>query len=187
VYLFLLLLITLIPWLKWWLPDLSIIKFIFFVEITSNLWGNTFKTLNCFPTAFYKVVLVFIDMCVCVSCSVVPDSVTPWTVATRLLCPWSSSGKNTGVGSHSLLQGVFRTQGLNLVSCIADRLLPKSVITLRITKWWYFNVIISSTFVCWHSYVKMSFSFFLSFLLFWMVLLSIPETLLLDYFLGFFP
>ena len=29
--------------------------------------------------------------------------VTPWTIANRLLCPWNSSGKNTGVGSHSLL------------------------------------------------------------------------------------
>jgi len=26
--------------------------------------------------------------------------VTPWTVATRLLCPWDSPGKNTGVGCH---------------------------------------------------------------------------------------
>ena len=26
---------------------------------------------------------------------------------------WGSSGKNTGVGSHSLLQGIFPTQGLN--------------------------------------------------------------------------
>ena len=30
---------------------------------------------------------------------------------TRLLCPWNSPGKNTGVGSHSLLQGIFPTQG----------------------------------------------------------------------------
>ena len=28
----------------------------------------------------------------------------------RLLCPWDSPGKNTGVGSHSLLQGIFPTQ-----------------------------------------------------------------------------
>ena len=28
--------------------------------------------------------------------------------------PWDSPGKNIGVGSHSLLQGVFLTQGLNL-------------------------------------------------------------------------
>ena len=32
----------------------------------------------------------------------------------NLLCPWNSPGKNTGVGSHSLLQGIFPTQGLNL-------------------------------------------------------------------------
>ena len=31
------------------------------------------------------------------------------------LCPWNSPGQNTGVGSHSLLQGIFPTQGLNLV------------------------------------------------------------------------
>ena len=32
---------------------------------------------------------------------------------TRLLCPWNSPGKNTGEGSHSLLQGIFPTQGSN--------------------------------------------------------------------------
>ena len=34
----------------------------------------------------------------------------------RLLCPWDSSGKNTGVSCHSLLQGIFLTQGAN--SCL---------------------------------------------------------------------
>ena len=28
-------------------------------------------------------------------------------------CPWNSPGQNTGVGSLSLLQGVFPTQGWN--------------------------------------------------------------------------
>ena len=38
--------------------------------------------------------------------SVVSDSATPWTVLlTRLLHPWDSPGKNTGVGCHFLLQG----------------------------------------------------------------------------------
>ena len=32
---------------------------------------------------------------------------------TGLLCPWDSPGKNTGVGCHSLLQGIFSTQELN--------------------------------------------------------------------------
>ena len=40
----------------------------------------------------------------------------------RLLCPGDSPGKNTGVGCHALLQGIFPTQGLNPgllhVSCI---------------------------------------------------------------------
>ena len=31
----------------------------------------------------------------------------------RLLSPWNSPGKNTGVGCHSLLQGIFLSQGLN--------------------------------------------------------------------------
>ena len=35
---------------------------------------------------------------------------------TRFFCPWDSSGKNTGVDSHSLFQGIFLTQGLN--SCL---------------------------------------------------------------------
>ena len=35
--------------------------------------------------------------------------------------PWNSPGKNTGVGCHSLLQGIFPTQRLNLVSHIASR------------------------------------------------------------------
>ena len=31
----------------------------------------------------------------------------------RLLCPWNSPGKNTGVDCCALLQGIFLTQGLN--------------------------------------------------------------------------
>ena len=37
----------------------------------------------------------------------------------RLLCPWNSPGKNTGVGCHSLLQGIFPTQESNL--CLLHR------------------------------------------------------------------
>ena len=43
------------------------------------------------------------------SCSVKPDSLRPH----GLYSPWNSSGHNTGVGSLSLLQGIFATQGLN--------------------------------------------------------------------------
>ena len=41
-------------------------------------------------------------------------SAAPWTVApARLLCPWNFGGKNTGVGCHFLLWGIFPTQGLD--------------------------------------------------------------------------
>ena len=50
-----------------------------------------------------------------VSHSVVSDSLWPlWTVASQAPLPWDFSGKNTRVGCHSLLQGVFLTQGSNL-------------------------------------------------------------------------
>ena len=49
-----------------------------------------------------------------VSHSVMSNSLqTSGLKPTSLLCPWDSPGKNTGVGGHSLLQGIFPTQGLN--------------------------------------------------------------------------
>ena len=38
---------------------------------------------------------------------------TLWTVAHKVLCPLNFSVKNTGVGCHFLLQGIFLTQGSN--------------------------------------------------------------------------
>ena len=46
---------------------------------------------------------------VCESHSVMSDSLQPH----GLYSPWNSPGYNTGVGSLSLLQGIFLTQGLN--------------------------------------------------------------------------
>ena len=45
----------------------------------------------------------------CESRSVVSDSLQPH----GLYSPWNSPGQNTGVGSHSLLQGIFPTQEPN--------------------------------------------------------------------------
>ena len=39
-----------------------------------------------------------------------------------LYSPWNSPGQNTGVGSLSLLQGIFPTQGLNPGLLQADSL-----------------------------------------------------------------
>ena len=46
--------------------------------------------------------------------SVVSNSVGSYGLQlARLLCPWNSPDKNTGVGCHALLQGIFPTQRLN--------------------------------------------------------------------------
>ena len=67
-----------------------------------NLLCNNMPVINSAPGS------------VSISHLVVPDSVRPGTVAAKLLCPWNSPGKNAGVVSHSLLQGIFPTQGSNL-------------------------------------------------------------------------
>ena len=47
-------------------------------------------------------------------CSVMSNSSCPLGLQpARLLCLWDSPGKNTGVGCHFLLQGIFPTQGWN--------------------------------------------------------------------------
>ena len=82
------------------------------------------KLLSAFLLQFtYNVVssvqksdLVYTCVCVCVVLllSRVQLLATPWTTQpTSLLCPWNSLDKNTGVGSHSLFQGIFLTQGSN--------------------------------------------------------------------------
>ena len=37
-------------------------------------------------------------------------------------CPWDSPGKNTGVGCHALLQGIFPTQGVESASLMSPAL-----------------------------------------------------------------
>ena len=67
------------------------------VALRSSVWGRH-------PTAD--------DMCV--SHSVMSNSLRPHGLQpARLLCPWDSPGKNTGVGCHFLPQGIFLTQGSN--------------------------------------------------------------------------
>ena len=52
-----------------------------------------------------------------------PILVIPWTAAARLLFPWDSPWKNTGVGCHFLLQGIFPSQGSNVCLLCAGSLL----------------------------------------------------------------
>ena len=61
----------------------------------------------------------------------------------RLLHPWDFPGKNTGVGYHALLQGIFLTQGLNpdLLHCrqILYHLSHQGTFTRMVGKWCFSN------------------------------------------------
>ena len=73
-------------------------------SLSSLLGQMTLLSLACLTLLFYVIV--------CVSPSVVSNSLRPHRLrSARLLCPWNSPGKNTGVGCHSLIQGIFPIQG----------------------------------------------------------------------------
>ena len=73
-------------------------------------------------TERHRVALTYVQcVCVCVCvCARARALSHVWSLhprglqPARLLCPWDSPGKNTGVGCHSLLQGIFPAQGQNL-------------------------------------------------------------------------
>ena len=58
--------------------------------------------------------MVISTYCCCLAATVMSDFVQPYGLQhARLLCPWDPLGKNTRVGYHALLQGIFPTQGSN--------------------------------------------------------------------------
>ena len=62
---------------------------------------------------FYSIVVLYL-ICYLKVASVMSNSLRPYGLEpTRLLCPSDSPGKNTGVGCHTLLQGIFPTQRSN--------------------------------------------------------------------------
>ena len=64
------------------------------------------------PKSFQKFNLF---SCAVLSYLVSSDSLWPRGLEpTRLLCPWDSPGKKTGVDCYAFLQGIFLTQGLKL-------------------------------------------------------------------------
>ena len=48
------------------------------------------------------------------------------------VCPWDSTGKNTGMGCHFLPQGIFPTQGSNLFQSFT------TLLSASLTKWYFF-------------------------------------------------
>ena len=82
-------------------------------RIPIRLTLSSFKQSPVFQRASPHWGCVCVCVCVCISCSVVSAFVTPWTVAHQAPLSMGFSGKNTGVGCHSFLQGIFLTQGSN--------------------------------------------------------------------------
>ena len=74
---------------------------------------STYIVFNPFWTIFlsfiYDIKKIIFELCELAA----SEGRKPVLLQTRLLCPWSSPGKNTGLGCHFLLQGIFQTQGSN--------------------------------------------------------------------------
>ena len=82
--------------------------------------------------------------------SVMSDSVTPWTVGWQVpLSMGILPGKNTKVGCHFLLKGIFPTQGLNqcllhLLHCKVDSLALECALALECGTWEALNQLYTS-------------------------------------------
>ena len=110
------------------------------VLVSLHLWLTKQKMVNC--------------CCLLLVTSVVSDSVRPhrWQPI-RLLCPWDSPGKNTGVGCHFLLQCMkVKSESEVAQSCPTlsdpvDRSLPGSsvhgIFQARILEW--VAIVVSTT------------------------------------------
>ena len=92
------------------------IKYLFEIKLkfTANLFFlNSKNIIMCFlVNSGSRFSELTGDMCVLSHFSCVPLFET---VAHQVpLCPWDSPGKNTGVGCHAFLQGIFRIHGMGL-------------------------------------------------------------------------
>jgi len=92
--------------------------------------------------------------CVCMGTQSCLTLMTAGLYPARLLCPWNSPGKSTGVSCHFLLQEIFLTQGLNpsllhllywKVGSLPAEPLRKPLLLLiyqYYTLWIYYNILI---------------------------------------------
>ena len=101
---------------------------------------------------------IFTQIKWCESRSVMSDSLWPH----GLYSPWNSPGQNTGVGSLSLLQGIFPTQGLNLclphcrqilypysAKILKLRCIGQDTYTLKFGNKWFKGMIYENTLLAW--------------------------------------
>ena len=94
-----------------WMLIAKGIRFLF--KVINVLWSWPWWWLH----IYYIYIYIYMYFMLKLSRSVVSDSLRPhgpWTVAHQAPRSMEFSGKNTGVGSHFLLQGIFLNQELSL-------------------------------------------------------------------------
>ena len=83
----------------------------------SNGWGSMFDpcSKNEDPACYEVPELIYDERLTCMhSCSVMSNPLQSHGLqSTKLLCSWISPSRNTGMGCHFLLQGIFPTQRSN--------------------------------------------------------------------------
>ena len=77
--------------------------------VSPALAGGFLTTVTPGKSTIYDLNISSSITCMSESHSVVSDTLQPHGLYT----PWNSPGQNTGLGSLSLLQGIFPTKGLN--------------------------------------------------------------------------
>ena len=91
------------------------VNFIFAVVESCELWSYHIVLRNMSKLKHYNMSKLKHQTFLGSNHSVIFDSLQPHGLCPfRLLYLWNSPGMNTGVGSHSLIQGIFLTSGLNL-------------------------------------------------------------------------
>ena len=92
--------------LEWWGENRTFLHCWWECKLIQPLWKtvwrifkNWSKTTMCAVLIHFSHVWLFL---------------TFWMAACELLCTWVSSDMNTGVGRHTLFQGIFLSQGWNL-------------------------------------------------------------------------
>ena len=91
-----------------------------FTELFLGMKGLSSSSWTLLPSWVQELSLLAVQLyynCKCeVKVLVAQSCLTLWSHGlqpTKILSPWNSPGKNTGVGCYSFLQGIFLIQGLN--------------------------------------------------------------------------
>ena len=114
-------------------------------------WFLTYLT---FLSKLLAILDIFSRLFIWCSCSTLTPPLTtalwsPYSLIHGLCSPWNSPGQNPGVGSHSLLQRIFPTQGWNpgLLHC---RWIPYHLSHQGSPIYWVTTLVKVSLYIYWH-------------------------------------